>query len=78
LRLVKNSHQSTLGLVLAFVLYVLSFGPAVAYCEKVNTPSRPAVMGIYRPFYWCCENNVEPVSDVIRVYVNFWFRLLGV
>lgn len=73
----KNSHQSILGLVLALVLYVLSIGPVAAYYQATNVDhAHPAVIGFYRPLFWC-NAKVPPFGALMVWYVDFWIRLAG-
>jgi len=68
---VKSSHQIILGIVLAFVLYVLSPGPVVAYyLQRSITPPTPVMM-FYAPLGWCC-GACPPLATVMSHYIKLW------
>jgi len=59
------------GLVFLPMIYVLSTGPAVWWCNNVDPSWAPTIETIYQPLNWFV-NHVPGVGQVMLSYVEWW------
>ena len=64
--------------LLAVLLYVSSFGPAIWVIDHNDSPSAwsvDAFEGFYRPIIWIDDNGPAPLTAAIDWYIGLWREL---
>jgi hypothetical protein len=71
----RRRYGLWIALVLAPVLYVLSFGPAIYVVKRTGT-GQGAARTVYAPLVWLVAENT-PLRNPLRHYVVWWDDLAG-